>query len=126
MKKRRRRSPDWQKASAGPWMLLIALGQTGPLVVPSAASAAGKFLTGNDLYESCNGDSRAGSYCAGYITGTVDVWLADDRLCLPGGASNKQAVDLVIAYLERHPERRHYTAESLGFDALNQHFGCQP
>jgi len=65
--------------------------------------------TGKELLESCRGDP--GVRCYAYIQGVVDTVLAfqqgnvvPSRICLVRGVATKAFVDVVVKYLEAHPE----------------------
>ena len=80
------------------------------------------FFSGNDLYDNCTAQSVA---CPAYVAGMADALVHDGTVCLPqNNVSTKQLVDVVMAYLRAHPERRIYSAASIGDAAFTQAFPC--
>jgi hypothetical protein len=51
--------------------------------------------------------------------------IAGDRVCIPSEATLAQVRDVVIRYLQEHPEERHYAASSLSLRALVLAFPCK-
>ena len=101
----------------------------------SSPASAG-FKTGNDILTECSADrSQAtyyqnSAYCVAYVVGVVDdeALYADftqKRLyCLPAEVTSGQIKDVVVASLQRHPEKRHLSAASLVAAALIEAFPC--
>ncbi len=88
-------------------------------------------LTGKET----GGEVRAAvcqTYYTGYLSGIIDSYgiLSDvypkiKFICLSKqGISNDQASQIVIKYLQAHPERLHESARILIFDALADAFPC--
>src|SRR5690242_12766047 len=90
------------------------------------------FFDGNKLYSRCtSSDIEDMKMCMGYISGISDAIQSykffdasrfnpeeDDSLyyidiCQPLGRTIGQVTDIVISWLKKKPERRHYTAASL-------------
>ncbi len=103
------------------------------LLAIGCLSAQAGFDTGNRLYEDCRAANYFNrGYCGGYVTGIVDTIeslqlrgvLPADALCIPDESTKGQLVDVVLKYLEKHPERRHLEAGSLVPEALNRAFPC--
>jgi hypothetical protein len=88
------------------------------------------FVTGNDLWQRCNSERQA-LMCWGYIEGVADVmeigllssigW----RACFPDHATLGQFRDVVVLYLQTHPESRHTSAFGLVGHALAEAFPCR-
>jgi hypothetical protein len=99
-----------------------------------AGDGVGAFLDGNRLLEYCNAPGGYGEgACDGYIAGVVDSRLhRQDKgittagFCLPDSVNLGQVVWQVSAYLRRHPEELHFTADSTVLIALQQAFPCAP
>lgn len=90
-----------------------------------AATPAG-FFTGNDLWNHCRGDAIDRSACYGYIAGIADAteFEVPRLICMPAHVLMPQLHDVVIAYLEAHPETRHHAAADLVGVALLRAFPC--
>jgi hypothetical protein len=103
-------------------------------LVAVGTGVAGEFLNGNSLFDQCQGEDAAGQrerdyktgLCTGYVIGVADA-LHETSFCVPGGPTGVSAAqlrDVVKLYLHDHPERRHYSADSLVTDALKEKFPC--
>jgi hypothetical protein len=89
--------------------------------------------TGERLYRDCSSENEfLRGYCGGYITGVIASLvnlqryrqIADTMLCLPVDVSKGQLVEAVVAYLDKHPERRSRQSINLVPEALNEAFPC--
>jgi hypothetical protein len=115
-------------------ILAVTLAATG--------TASAEFKTGNDLYSECTAPAdwqRRFLFCYGYIEGIADAndleglresGFMDPKakrnaLCLPAGVQLGQLKDVVVQYLEGHPERRHRSAAALVELALSAAFPCR-
>lgn len=102
------------------------------ITAASSGNALAGFMTGNEVLEDCRNkeDSYFNSgYCTGYISGVYDVLSAGDsvigwRSCPPLGVTVGQVTDVVKAWLEARPEKRHLAASSLVANALAEAFPC--
>ena len=87
------------------------------------------FLSGNQLHENCSSTSLADKQeCIGYVIGVLDALgsLPKPMFCIPLEVVSRQQVsDVVRRWLENHPEKRHYAANSLVFHAISQAFPCR-
>lgn len=111
------------------------------LILPQTLTAEG--VTGNELYTTCTSEDPNHDYiCFTYITGVFEGWTLtgmDDiisfpeghsfvpdllNFCAPVGYTRQQMVDVVIKYLEEHPEARHDYAAKLILEAHQQVFPC--
>lgn len=106
-------------------VILIAaflMGLAGPV-------SAG-FDTGNTLHEQCqDGSGFSSGICMGYAVGVADAMMKKRKLlgyqaCFPKGVTRAQVMDVVMAWLTKHPEKRHLAAWSLVIVALDEAFPC--
>jgi hypothetical protein len=85
-----------------------------------------KAYTGNELLADCTAslDTNLGpqnsTYCLGYLLGHIEK---SDYV--PVGVTAGQARDIMVAYLQQHPETRHLPAQYNAFMALRAAFGLQ-
>jgi hypothetical protein len=99
----------------------------------NAASAS--FQTGNELLEECETPVGTAKWiqCLGYIEGSVDSYElrpnppngTDKNVCVAAGVTARQAMDIVTEYLHKYPEKRHWSADILVWNALITKFPCQ-
>ncbi|WP_444666567.1 Rap1a/Tai family immunity protein [Cereibacter changlensis] len=112
-----------------------------------AAGQEGANLTGNQLLEICQSEDLAKQgFCIGYNVGVVEGmrWGSAVPLlraevprqeveatvnsmlsfCLPEGATYGQYQDVIVRYIDRHPETRHTSARLLAQLALIEAFPC--
>jgi hypothetical protein len=107
---------------------------------------------GNTLNERCKSNNRVDvGLCEGYIMGVSEAsnnwrgmshewmktWKASNfvawqkygtdiqEICMDVGVTSGQLRDVVIRYLEQHPEIRHHAGEELVETALFEAFHCQ-
>jgi Rap1a immunity proteins len=88
-------------------------------------------VNGNQLLTMCveKNDLTQG-ICIGYVMGIADVYLASFiaeslRICMSSEVTRKQIVDVTVAFLQSHPEQRHFIAVGLVWDALHTAFPCK-
>jgi len=98
----------------------------------------GRFESGNDLIGLCS-DGRVAfeSYCRGYAVGVADALMAVNAMkangyaiptaCIPSGehVKSEQVRDVVLQYLNAHPEKRHEPAAGHALMALQAAFPCK-
>lgn len=94
------------------------------------------FVTGNQLATICRDPVQVNpyntGYCTGYIAAQADSIAAvaqavgQDIACIPDEVTQGQARDIVVRYLTKHPEHRHYAATSQAVLALREAFPCKP
>jgi hypothetical protein len=120
------------------------------LSIAGPADAAAHYLTGNDLYSSCQSPSGSALRygCFSYIQGVVDaedeeVTLAKVQQavqqgqhqplyqgatghfwCIPPEVALSQVVDVVVQFLHDHPAERHAGAAGLVNGALTKAWPC--
>jgi len=89
---------------------------------------------GNALFLKCQGFNTRGhsqadlarfTYCQAYITGIAHSLSWHRRICPISGVTTSQFIDVVVDYLQRHPEKRHGDASWLVGDALIEKFPCE-
>lgn len=103
--------------------LLLAAALAGFFTSPSLAY----YQSGNNLLSLCTATDL--SQCAGYVEGILDAWTtlqewepAMQRCRIPHEITTGQVVDVVVRYLQQHPEVRHTSASSSAINALGQAF----
>jgi hypothetical protein len=93
---------------------------------------------GNELIENCKeaikGDSDdffKSGWCYGFLQGASEMFVMAKILgqlppsyCMPAEVTEKQAVRIVMKYLQNHPEKLHYPRTNLVYRALAQAFPC--
>ncbi len=94
------------------------------LVLLSGPAFGGSFESGNTLLPKCKGTGE--NYCLGYVAGVQDMFsdMQDTPFCMPPNITVGQITDVFILHLEENPSKRHYTANSLFFNAMNDAFPC--
>ncbi len=84
-----------------------------------------EFYTGNDLKQKCAAPSHIDdAICMGYVTGIYDALVSQGALCSGGGVTIGQLQEIVKKYFNEHPERLHFTAQSLVRSSLREAFPC--
>ena len=116
--------------------MLIAVVAALVILSPSRVIAS---PTGNKLYEQCKSPAGSPTYwyddasCLAYIQGFIEgaisfqeLWANDQpkAICLPENVTAGQMRDVVVKYLEIHPERRHLPAMMSIMTAAVQAFPC--
>lgn len=112
------------------WKVAVATVAIAVVSIGSPAIAQSQDgLTGNALLRTIC-DRQGESTCLAYIRGVAEGLKVSEgsgaaRLfCLPVGGDYGQARDVVVKYLNDHPEQRHYPAAYLVSFALTQAFPC--
>ena len=103
------------------------------LVLAGEARAALRtsWTDGNDLHKWCSDQASVHqAACIIYSTAIADVMVTGPvsgwRACFPeAGTQRQQFGDIVSRWLERHPEKRHLSAEGLVAQALSEAFPCE-
>jgi hypothetical protein len=87
--------------------------------------------SGNTLLAKCVGAPATQLVCAGYTTGIYDMinFLEATNTtaklhCFPPGVTRLRIHDVVVHYLQEHPEQRNTGAASLVRDALQEAWPC--
>lgn len=94
----------------------------GLLACASAAHA--EFYTGNDLLRMMRGNNAEQAAAFGYVVGVSDA-LHKITLCVPNGVTVGQVNDVVLLWLDRNPQSRHFSADSMVVAALSPIWGCK-
>lgn len=83
---------------------------------------------GNDLYRQCTSNGAVELVaCHQYIIGAIDgIYLASpdgqEPFILPPNVKGEQVKDVVLRYLKDYPERRHWGAVVLVWNAMRSAF----
>jgi hypothetical protein len=101
------------------------------LSAATAPAAHANPVDGNNLLARCTSKTPIQiSYCRGFILGVTDGafgWEGSfDNVALPKGAADTQLTDIVVRYLQAHPEWRHMPGYVLIVGALGEAFPAQP
>lgn len=92
------------------------------LAISSHAHA--EFLSGNDLLERITSErATLNAVAIGYVMGVIDTGTGVLH-CTPPSATAGQLADMVKGYLEKRPEIRHYSADSIINDMLKRTWPC--
>ncbi len=102
------------------------------LVLVSAAAnapATADWMSGNELKESCHSEGQYGrGACLGFtsaVAGIVDTeTIYGWRACIPDGVTRGQLRDIMVKFLDDHPEKLHHSAASLAARAYEEVFPC--
>lgn len=92
------------------------------LMIPAMANA--EFISGNELLSNLKGNLDERMFAIGYIAGVSD-FLDGATVCSPNGVTLGQMRDLIKEYLENNPQQRHYSADSLIRNRLEQLWPCK-
>lgn len=91
------------------------------------AATFGHFVSGNELLLKCREEV---TFCYGFVEGVFDTADEAQRLlptrtfCPRPEVKAGQTVDIVVKYLEAHPENRDFPGTILVGDALVEAFPC--
>jgi hypothetical protein len=113
--------------------LLILL--LNPTPTPGAQSVEIPYESGNQLYDALKLYKQTTSYqrpadyhyyqvgyAAGYIAATVESNAS--TFCVPPAVTLGQGMDIVLQFLETHPELRHQSTSVLIILATREKFSC--
>jgi hypothetical protein len=109
----------------------ISLATAFLFAMETPVNADSYALTGNQLLELCVEQNYfSQGMCYGYAMGVADHYLANRleeplRICMGSEVTRKQIADVTIAFLQSHPEKRHYIAEGVVWEALHNAFPCK-
>ncbi len=84
---------------------------------------------GNELKAACGSKSRFDQgVCIGFASAIAGV-VGDEpvmgwRACIPNGVPRRQLQDVMVKYLDDHPEKLHLGAETLVARAFAEAFPC--
>lgn len=111
------------------------LAMVASAIYPINSLSAG-YVSGNDLYRDCTAEKNDLTYyqtrarCSAYIVGAADG-IDEERTmsgiaeCVPSNVAIGQLRDIVVDYLKKNPQNRHYTGYSIVSVALISAFRCQ-
>lgn len=102
----------------------------------AAQPAQAEWKSGNELLKNCEDGAQntvSGAidfgFCHGYIQGVVDgsristiAGGPDNSIKLPAGVTASQMRDVVVDYLRKNPQNRHWAASDLVYIALKGAF----
>jgi hypothetical protein len=96
----------------------------------AARPAPASFLDGHSLLRLCGGNSADKSACTGYIQGASDQWnlyraLTRTAQCGPETLTGGQLRDVVVVYLQKHPEHLIDSAAALVVEAMTASWKCK-
>ena len=102
---------------------LVAAIWYGLLMGAQAEEPTFKFVTGNKLFTACR---NASVFCVEYISGVISRNMADHgtRFCLPQSITDSHVRDVVVLWLDGHPEKRHLAGSFVVLQALKEGFPC--
>lgn len=96
-----------------------------------AADSYESSESGNTLLAKCVGPPELQLVCGGYTTAIYDMInfleankIMPKRHCFPSGISRGQIRDVIVHYLQHHPEELHAGAGHLGIEALQEAWPC--
>lgn len=107
--------------------VLLALALTLVSTGVSAQARIGiSWADGNDLNAACNSENTYDQgFCLGFaIAIAATATAVAPKACIPTGVKRSQLRDILVKYLDDHPERRHKSAEFLAIEAFVRAFPC--
>lgn len=113
----------------------------GFLVTGSSLFAEETYTTGNQLKPACaahtavtppdRGEALKAGVCIGFIDGWLQLAMmlkpplvSQELFCPPKGVTNQQVIDIVVKYMNDHPEKLHQPAAQILYDAISDSFPC--
>lgn len=108
-------------------------------IVSASAAAQSPLSSANEIMEACQNIARRADitggdleavkrgFCYGTVTAltfNADRLTAGSRFCPPMGVTNRQSVQVVVAFLERNPQRTHEQFSHLALEALREAWPC--
>jgi hypothetical protein len=108
------------------YAMLGALALTGSAQQATDLPMIPAFFRGEAIYQICQQPNRG--QCSMYVAGVLDGMFyarsrGGPRLC-PSAMNNREAADIVIAYLEENPEMRSRAASAVVRSALADRLAC--
>jgi hypothetical protein len=96
----------------------------------AAGPALAGFLDGHSLLRLCSGNSADKNACTAYIQGASDQWnlyraLTRTTQCGPETLTGGQLRDVVVVYLQKHPEHLIDSAAGLVVEAMTAAWKCK-
>lgn len=113
------------------FLLVLLFVETLILPGRTIAGSDSSYANGQQLHQFCQ-EERAASVehgaCYFYSTAVADVLATtvvnNFRACIPKAVKSEQVRDVVIKFLDDHPELRHYAASGLVAEAISKAFPC--
>ena len=111
-----------------------AIGIAAVLGLLAQQSAAAQQDTGSADYvivgcrNGLSGETRQPfrqGLCAGIVQTILYFGRTSFNVCIPEGVTMGQAIRVVVAYIDQHPERMHERFETLALEVLQQSWPCQ-
>jgi hypothetical protein len=104
-------------------VLALAVVLSGPVVAQEDQTS------GNYWLHECKKDPKqlaqsSGSFQYGWCFGVVYGLSAHSQICVPSQVPVVQEMDVVLKYLDTHPETRHKSFRLLALEALKEAFPC--
>jgi hypothetical protein len=101
-----------------------AWARAAAVAIAVAAAPASHGHTGNELKEFAEAaaDSTDYAYFAGYVTGVINS--SDFEMCLPPGATRRQAWEIVLKTLRGYPEILHQDAATIVVASISVAWPC--
>jgi hypothetical protein len=105
-------------------MRYLILCATGILAVCASTSSKAAYFDGNTLLAQCTGPDIGKLACLFYVSGVVDAHsdkvaqVGSQPLVIPPGVTPGQQVDVVVRFLNEHPQIRHWPASRLIYSAI--------
>lgn len=87
------------------------------------------FLSGNELHDELQSENMTRQVTAiMYVLGVADTMqtlqTTEYPACRPKEVTRKQLGDVVKKWLEKNPDKRHFSASSVTMHALSEAFPC--
>ncbi len=113
----------------------VAIGAALALVLVSAGAGAQETMSswadGNDMKNFCHSEAPNFSQglCVGFAMAVAEIAGSQpifdrQRACIPPGVKRGQLKDIMVKFLDDHPEQLHLTATSLAARAYEEAFPC--
>jgi hypothetical protein len=99
----------------------------GALFLMMAISSQAFALSGNEIYQSCKDSDKneKWGFCVGYVVGVFEQARdSKEKICVPPKATESQLGRVVTKWLEKNPDKLHFSASSLVRTALIDAFPC--
>jgi hypothetical protein len=99
-----------------------------------SAKAGVKGEYSNELLRDCTEPSLGtftSGFCLGYIKGAAEMSRLRQKvptlppLCVPDALTVGEVRNIVVSYIEEHPEELHYASIALVHNALEEAFPCE-
>jgi hypothetical protein len=115
----------------------LVLGLLAATLLPSIADARPDITSANYMLPACRSFVQGTkvettaypeqAFCVGIVSALIHVGVnlpPNVRSCRPDGATIEQAMRVVLAYIERRPQRMHDGFKELALEALHEAWPC--